>query len=319
VPPTLKVFYHDNCFDGAASAAVFVDFYRARVAADARVVLEGVQHRRGDPFAGRAIDGDDNACVDFRYSPSPRMTWWFDHHHSAFQPPELRAHFEADTSGRKFFDPTAPSCTGFEVAVLAERFDYRPPDGFGELIEWAEIIDSAAFPDARTAVELAEPALQLMTWLENNADQPAAHRLIEALGRRPLAAIAAEPWVQAPLTPLLAGHRANIELIRRRATVAGGVVSFDLIDDGVAAFNKFISYYLHPDARYTVALSRYPERVKISVGSNPWSRPQGHNIAAICERYGGGGHPVVGAISLPPAEVDRAREIAARVRDELAG
>ena len=31
----LKVLYHDNCFDGACSAAIFASFYREVVARDA--------------------------------------------------------------------------------------------------------------------------------------------------------------------------------------------------------------------------------------------------------------------------------------------
>ena len=74
------------------------------------------------------------------------------------------------------------------------------------------------------------------------------------------------------------------------------VFASDLIDEGFEGFNKFIPYYLHPETTYSVALTRTPHRTKISVGSNPWSpRPRTHNIASICERYGGGGHAVVGA------------------------
>ncbi len=59
-------------------------------------------------------------------------------------------------------------------------------------------------------------------------------------------------------------------------------------------------------------------RAKVSVGTNPWSsKPRTHNIAAICERYGGGGHPVVGAVSLGPGELPKARAIAAEIVAEL--
>ena len=98
------------------------------------------------------------------------------------------------------------------------------------------------------------------------------------------------------------------------------MVFFDLIDAGTTAYNKFIPYFLFPEGSYTVGLTRTESRVKISVGSNPWARPaHPHNIAAICERYGGGGHPVVGAVSLGPGETARARAIAAEIRAELAG
>ena len=85
---TLKLFFHDACFDGAASAALFAAFYRTR-RPDATIVPVGLHHKLGDAFADAAIDGDDNACVDFRYCPHPAMRWWFDHHATAFHPAEL--------------------------------------------------------------------------------------------------------------------------------------------------------------------------------------------------------------------------------------
>lgn len=316
----LKIFFHDNCFDGATSASLFAEFFWATRARDAEISFQGVQHRRGDPFEGLALDGEDNACVDFRYCADPRMTWWFDHHVSAFQPPELRAHFDADTSGQKFFEPTAPSCSLFMARTLEERFGFRLPDGshWPELIRWADLIDAARFPSPRVAVELAEPALRIMTWLENNRDPLATFRLIGSLGRGSLADIAAQPWIEGPLGPLLEEHQRNIELIGARARRIGDVAFFDLADDGVVSHNKFIAYMHHPDAVYTVGVTRGPDRCKISVGSNPWApETRTHNIAEICERFGGGGHPVVGAVSLPAGELARAREIAAQVVAEL--
>jgi nanoRNase/pAp phosphatase (c-di-AMP/oligoRNAs hydrolase) len=42
-----------------------------------------------------------------------------------------------------------------------------------------------------------------------------------------------------------------------------------------------------------------------------------HNLATICERYGGGGHPRVGAISFAIGAADRARAVAQEIRQEL--
>lgn len=316
----LKIFFHDNCFDGAASAALFADFYRARHPG-AEIALEGVQHRWGDPFAGLALDGDENACVDFRFSPDPRMTWWFDHHVSAFQPARLRTLFEQDDGGQKFYDPGAPSCALFLHQTLSGRFGFLPSDPHGtwaELVSWANIIDSARFESARSAVELAHPALRVMTWLEHNREPALTHRLIGELGHRALAEIVDELWISGPLIPLLDEHRRHVDIIQKRAVRDGDVVFFDLADDAILAHNKFIAYMLFPDTVYTVGLTRGPERAKVSVGSNPWGpRPRTHNIAAICERYGGGGHPVVGAVSLAAPQLDRAREIAREIVAEL--
>jgi nanoRNase/pAp phosphatase (c-di-AMP/oligoRNAs hydrolase) len=98
------------------------------------------------------------------------------------------------------------------------------------------------------------------------------------------------------------------------------VVYFDLIEHEVEGYNKFIPYYLHPESVYTVSVSNQSFRTKVSVGSNPWvPGPLKHNLATICERYGGGGHPRVGAISFPKGDIETARKVAAEVAAELKG
>jgi hypothetical protein len=145
----------------------------------------------------------------------------------------------------------------------------------------------------------------------------AADRFIGDLISRPLADIAADPYVAEALKPLLAQHQRNIETIRTKAKLEGNVAFFDLADQETTAFNKFISYYLFPEARYSVGVT-LSSRAKISIGANPWAKvPRTHEINKICERYGGGGHPVVGAISIPRAELPRAREIAREIVAEL--
>ena len=136
----LKVLHHGNCFDGCASAALFGRFFEERVARGPfDVTYAPVQHQQGDPFPPGTFDGDVNACVDFRFSPSPALHWWFDHHASAFQPSTDRAIFERDRSGQKFWDPTAPSCTGFIARSLEEHFGWTAPDR-EELLRWFTVV-----------------------------------------------------------------------------------------------------------------------------------------------------------------------------------
>ena len=105
---------------------------------------------------------------------------------------------------------------------------------------------------------------------------------------------------------------------RDRAKSENGVISFDLIDVNLDGYNKFIPYYLFPESTYTVSVSTQSFRTKVSVGSNPWApQPPHHNLATICERYGGGGHPKVGAISFEVGAVDEARKVAAEIEREL--
>jgi hypothetical protein len=319
----LKVLYHGNCFDGCASAALFSRFFVEREGGRLDAIrYVPLHHGLGDPFPRDAFDADVNACVDFRFSASPSLHWWFDHHASAFSAPADRAAFERDATGRKFWDPSAPSCAGFVARTLAERHGWRAED-LGELVRWADVIDAARFDSAAAAVRLEEPALRIMTLLEATKDPQVPTRIIEAMQHRPLAEIAAEPWLAGSLAPLLERHRAAVEVVRRLARVEGGVVSVDLSDAGIESANKFIAYHLFPEAAYTVVVTRDPKRAKVSVGSNPWARPaRAHDISKLCERYGGGGHAVVGAVSLGPDRLDDARrvagEIAAALRTEPA-
>ena len=84
----LKVFFHDACFDGTTSAALFAAFYRQVIDKDVELRPVGMIHRDGNPFEGVPLDADDHACVDFRFCADTRMRWWFDHHPTAFQPAE---------------------------------------------------------------------------------------------------------------------------------------------------------------------------------------------------------------------------------------
>ena len=124
---------------------------------------------------------------------------------------------------------------------------------------------------------------RIMTLLEATRDPALPDRIIEAMRRRPLAEIAAAPWVAEPLAPVLERHRAAIALFRERARLEQGVVAVDLVGTGIDAPNKFIAYDLFPEARYTVVVTEGPGRTKVSVGSNPWPRvPRTHDIAALC-------------------------------------
>jgi hypothetical protein len=314
----LEIAYHGNCFDGCASAALLGRFLREREGARAPAVRHvPLTHGQGNPFGPDAFAGDVNACVDFRFSPSPRLHWWFDHHASAFPTPEDRATFERDASGQKFWDPKAPSCTGFIARTLSARFGWTAP-GTEELVRWAEVIDAAAFASPAQAVELAEPALQLMTLLEATRDPAIPERIIEGMAARPLAEIAAAPWAAEALAPILSRHREALDAVRGRARLEGGVVTFDLAGTPIESANKFLSYFLFPAASYTVVVTRDAKRSKVSVGSNPWARPaRPHDISKLCERYGGGGHPVVGAVSLPPDRLEDARRVAAEIAATL--
>jgi hypothetical protein len=320
----VRVFYHDKCFDGACSASLFTRFHRECVAKGASYEYHGLVHRAGALFDESEFTGDENAIVDFKYSASPRVTWWFDHHLSAFLTPEDHENFLAcqrdpQCAARKFFDPSYTSCTSFlaHIASTKFRFDAEP---VSELIRWADIVDGAKYESPEAAVEMAAPAMKLTLIIEATQDNVFIPRLIPLLTELPLAEILDQSFVADRLPPLLERHKQALDLIRSRAEERDGVIFFDITDYPTEGFNKFIPYYLHPEATYSIGLSKSSFRTKVAVGSNPWTKMDPAkmvNLAQICERYGGGGHARVGAISFPPDKEAEARKAAREIVAEL--
>jgi hypothetical protein len=313
----LRILYHGNCFDGVSSAAIFTKFYRATIDADCEIGYTPTMHRAGNAFDRDQFDGDQNAIVDFKYCPDDRLTWWFDHHQSAFLSPDDEQHFLADNSGKKFLDTKSASCAEFIARIAKEKFGYED-EFLSELIEWAHIIDGAFYENAAQCVELKSSALKLMQVIEGEKDPTFVEKIITMLTHLKLDEIIENDEVKARLEPILEQHWATVDVIKERSRYERGVVTFDLVGTGIEGYNKFIPYYFHPETTYVVSVSQSSFRTKISVGSNPWApRPRTHNIAEICERYGGGGHAVVGAVSLKPDELELARGYAKEIIKEL--
>src|SRR5438067_412905 len=207
----LRVLYHGHCFDGVASAATFTRFYQERIHPEAEVSYAGLLHRPGNLlFDKDMFDGDENAIVDFKYAPSDKLTWWFDHHQSAFLTPEDEAHFRADCSGKKFWDAESKSCTEFIARIARERFHFND-EQLAPLIHWAHVIDGALYESPAQVVELRAPALQLMQVIENVPDEDFIEWLIRELTVRALDEVALSDEVQTRFRPILGRHRETLE------------------------------------------------------------------------------------------------------------
>lgn len=331
VPKHIVVATHGHCFDGLASAAMFTRLMKQLHPGEE---LSFTYHASGYGPGINGVEpslfvGDENAILDFRFSTSSKLTWYFDHHVSAFPDVNDRKTYEAHVSAaasaapgpatgrRMFHDGTYSSCTKLIADIGAAKFDLDPAPT-KELVAWADMIDSASFPSAEMAVARSEPVLQLMTVVEHEGNDAFLAAMVPRLLVEPLIEVASSAEVKAEFQPLQNSRELFNELVKERAVYSHGVVMVDLGDENIEVAGKFVTYALYPDSVYSVMITRSPSKCKISIGYNPWSnKPRRHNIAEICERFGGGGHPVVGAISLPANELDRAREIAIGILDEL--
>jgi len=299
---------------------LFAAFYRDVVAKDVVVKPIGMVHRDGNPFEGIPIDGDDNACVDFRFSADPKMRWWFDHHPTAFQPPALREIFEREHAPTWFFDPKAPSCAGFIARTLAKGWQWQPPKHLADAVVWADKIDAATFSSANEAIALELPAQRIAAWLANGRSGMDTAQYIEWLSRESLDQVAHRPEISAQIAAIEAERARDIDAIRALAVWHDDIVVFDRFDDVGARNPGFLGYWLFPQCLYAVSGTRTAQSIKITVGLNKWTtatRKPTIDVGALCARFGGGGHAVVGGITLCGDELARARGTIASLVAEL--
>ena len=312
---------HGHCFDGAASAALFGRLLQhLEGAATLEFGYRACGYGPGQSSLDPAwLDGELNAVLDFRYTTAPRLTWYFDHHRTAFQTPQEREHFDQHAGdGKRFHDEHYGSCSKLIADVARERFGFHDPM-LDELVRWADIIDAARFESAEQAVMRAEPELRLMTVIEHHGDVGMLHKLVPLLGSLPLHEVTSHPEIQERWLQLAPLHQNFVERVRTRSSCIGPVVFVDLTDQLTEVVGKFVTYALFPQSAYSVVVSRARTKCKISVGYNPWcDTPRTHDISEICAQYGGGGHVVVGAVSLPQAAVDQARTIGMSIAQRLA-
>lgn len=306
----VRLCFHDRCFDGTASAALFYRFYREKFDMGAEFAFTGMTHRAAQPWEDGIFDGDENVIVDFKYSSSPKVTWWFDHHQSAFLTLADAEQFRAQTREHMFYEPDYKSCTKLIATVTKQKFGFDTAP-LAELIHWGDIIDGAQYPTPQAAVELTEPATQLALVIEAAPENGLPAKIIPNLAYCSLSEVVALPLVAKHLGPLLERHRQSIEVLRQRIEACDGVIFFDVSDLDLEGYNKFIPYLLHPECVYSVSVSASAVRAKVSLGTNPWNQVTANeNLASLAEKHGGGGHPRVSAISFDPRNLAHAREVA---------
>lgn len=311
---------HGHCFDGLSSAVVFSRLLRELEGRSMEFSYHscgyGVSQQRPEHVLDEA---DASAILDYRFSATDRLTWYFDHHRTAFGSDADREFFEERRdNGRFFYDPDYSSCARMIGDIAREHFKVEPD--LSELMSWADRVDTASFDSPEAAVDRSHPVMRLVNVVENLGDDALLTELVPQLLERPLMEVARSQLIEERYRPLGKKHEHFVECVRAKSQPLGRVVLVDLTDITLDTLGKFVTYALHPDCTYSVVVGKLPSGMKISVGYNKWSgKPLDTDISAICARYGGGGHPVVGGISFATSELERARQVARTIADELNG
>src|SRR5258706_4858265 len=107
-PKHVVVATHGHCFDGMCSAAMFTRLMTQLHSEPLRFTYVSCGYGPGqngvDP---KVLVGAENAILDFRFSAAPSLTWYFDHHVSAFTTDAERAAYAVKAGiaagARRFF------------------------------------------------------------------------------------------------------------------------------------------------------------------------------------------------------------------------
>lgn len=321
----VQVLTHGHCFDGLVSAALFT-----------RLLTE-LEPARQLTFSYRScgygpklkhiprgwLAGEINAILDFRYAESDKLSFYFDHHKTAFasEQDERRAveRVRASKGARKLhFDPSCTSCAKLIARAAEQSYGVQLAD-MAELIEWADRVDSARFDSAEDAFFARDQALVLADVVERHGDTPFVTKYAAKLARAHVDEVAAEPEIRQLAEPLSAAKELFLSAVRQVGSLRGDVSVTDLGDREITPAGKFATYVAFPRCRYALILLRTRDQLKLGVGFNPWCGvARGHDIAALCKAEGGGGHPVVGAVNFPHSELARARATLGKLAAALA-
>jgi hypothetical protein len=311
---------HGHCFDGLSSAVLFTRLMHERGLGQAQFEYKacgyGMSQQRAEE---KLLVGDENAILDYRFSRSPKLTWYFDHHRTAFQSEAERDAFEAAHNEQFFFNAAYSSCTKLIADTAQKKFGFSDPN-LDPLVRFADIVDSARFESPEQAIDRNDPLMRLVSVVEHYGDDAFYASFVPELLKKSLTEVASSSAVADRYKPLGKKHERFVERVREKSEVQGRVVFVDLTDSMLESVGKFVTYALFPKSVYSVLVGVLKGGPKISVGYNPWSgKALDADISAICARYGGGGHPVVGGISFAANEVERARLVAHEIAKELAG
>ena len=253
----------------------------------------------------------------------PDCTLWFDHH--VTNAPSWQHHLgrqpngqEAVVLGRGGF-ALAPSAARvvYDYYLLRER-DRHNEEGLKLLNSerWKTLIDETDKIDAGklTPQDVLHPDGYVLVSMtvdgKRPEDEPYWVRVIELLRDASLAEMVSDPEVERRCQQLLDAQEKLKAILLDRTLLKGNVIFVDLrgikdIPDG----NRFLLYTLFPTGNISLRVaddSQRPDTTAISVGYNIFNTTSRVNVGALLEKYGGGGHRVVGSCRVPNSEAEKA-------------
>lgn len=288
-------------------AAEFLEKHASWIIRD----LEPVSYSSRDTWLATELKAPC-AIVDFLYHSNAEF--WADHHQTSM----LNQAAEADFQQRRrknclFYDEDAKSCATLIYSHFRQSLSDKTH--LRELVFWADKIDSAAYSSVKEAVLGDAAALRISRTLDVEKNEPEYARfLIRELRVHNLDYVAALDDVTKR------EERARRRILDGLQTVKGSlrlepgnIAVVDANQTSEESISRYAPYYFAPDARYSIAVIRSPEAIRITAMRNPWRKFRSIALGRIFARFGGGGHERVGAVHLPVYHQEQAHEVVQRL------
>lgn len=300
--------YFHNDFDGRASAAVFLDFLKSR--GDGIANFYRVDHWIGQNWDG-LVRASKNPVAIFDFYFHPKAEFFFDHHATTF----VKKGWDKIFRATKFHHlrPEYKSCCRLVAEALKKNFGYRAPAHIKELMSWLDVVDGAMYSSARQTIELAEPALQIDSYIDSKSRSHTLSWLVKRLSEEFLDEVARDPRIQSTLKRVRARIKEGLDFARKNLQIYDKVVFLDL-SRSVVSRVRFAPHYLYPDLSYVVTLMKDGRGYRIAIGGNPWKKNSCKvDLGGYVRKfYGGGGHKRAAGIA-----GIKTRETGLRIVEEL--
>ena len=306
-------------FDGLVCGALITKFEKidAYLFVEPKFMQDGlVEVRNGDVIANLPYH--------------PNCTLWFDHHITNTMP--------------EFDRPIKPGKGGFRLAPSAARVVYeyyteadnrhtatgKSDSETGELFLASErikfLLQDADKIDAGqlTREDVLNPQGYVLVSMTTDGryaeDEPYWLRIIDLLRDKSLEETMDDAEVKRRCQKVLAFQEKLRAILLANTILKRNVIYVDLrqihdLPDG----NRFLLFTLFPQGNIAVKVSydtQRPDTTAISVGYNIFNKTASVNVGELLQRYGGGGHKVVGSCRLPNDKAEQAiQEIVAAVTE----
>jgi hypothetical protein len=255
----------------------------------------------------------------------PKCTLWFDHHITNTTP-----HFDrpimpgkggfrlAPSAARVVYEYYTETSTSND-ADRAARLAFLNSERISYLLHEADKIDAGKLTRDDVLNPQGYVLISMTTDGRNAGDEAYWLRIIQLLREESLETMLNDSEVKRRCQRVLDDQEELRQILRQRGILKGNVIYVDLRGITIPDGNRFLVFTLFPEGNIQVKVAddtQRPNTTSISVGYNIFNPTSKVNVGELLQKYGGGGHKVVGSCRVPNDKAEQAiREIIAAVTE----